>query len=805
MLVLASWLRETAPYEADHLEVAERLTLAGLEVEAVDPAYPWMEEALVARIARVEPVSEEKGMSLCTVETGSEQVEVVCGAPNVREGMLTVYVPPGTEMPDGKEIKEVHIYGHRSRGMLCSQMEIMLEGDSSGIFDISSQFPSARVGQKFSALAGMDDLVFEIGITPNRPDCLSIAGVAREVAALYNIPLRIPPVSEIFSAHRSADISIEIDDPELCSRYVGSVVNGVSVGKSPGWMARRLAASGIRPINNIVDITNYVLMERGQPLHAFDLDTLKGRGIIVRVSKEKEKIVTLDGKERILPAGVLLICDRQRPVAVAGVMGGLETEVTEKTRSVLLESAWFAPGSIRRTAKTLKLPSEASFRFERGVDFDGQLSAAQRATDLLLDLAGGEFAGIHDENPRPWKGRRIRMRPQRTNTLLGTDLDAEKMVGILDSIQIRLEDKEDHGLEFSVPSFRPDLKEEIDLVEEIARLHGFASIPTRSPVGELIVESAASDKAFVDGLKAFLAGQGYSEIISYSFISPGEIQALGLDQDDPRTRTVMLKNPLAEDQSVMRTNLVSSMLSTVSRNHKKRNMDLSLFETGAVFINRGPEVLPEEHQRLCCAITGKRFQQTWAWPEQESDFFDMKGLMENLLEHAGIAESVFQVSVKPEPFYVPGTCVEILSNKGTSIGTLGQVSAKVLGAFDISSRVFLSDLSIPAMMEAASSEKRFCPLARYPAVDLDLSIILDDSVRVQDIFSFIQERKPEILESVSIFDVYRGKPVPRGKKSLAFRFIYRSEDRTLSEAEVLALHEPLVNALLQEFNAEMRS
>ncbi len=805
MLVLASWLREIAPYEADHLEVAEKLTLAGLEVEAVEPAYPWMEAALVARISRVEPLSQEKGMTLCTVETGTDELQVVCGAPNVHEGMLTVYVPPGTEIPDGKEIKETQIYGHLSRGMLCSQMEIMLEGDASGIFDISAEFPSARVGQKFSSLAGMDDLVFEIGITPNRPDCLSIAGVAREVAALYGIPLKIPAVSSTYQEKHLADVSIGIEDPQLCSRYVGSVITGVRVKSSPGWMARRLAASGIRPINNIVDITNYVLMERGQPLHAFDLDTLAGRTIIVRVSEEGERIVTLDGKERILPEGVLLICDKERPVAVAGVMGGLDTEVTEKTTSVLIESAWFAPWSIRRTAKLLKLPSEASFRFERGVDYDGQLSAALRATDLLVELAEGSFEGIRDENPRPWKGKKIAIRPHRANTLLGTDLDAENMSGILESIEISVENCNPNKIECSIPSFRPDLKEEIDLVEEIARLHGFASIPTESPVGELIVEPAVSDKAFVDQIKIFLAGQGYSEIVSYSFVSPEEIQALGLTEDDPRTRMVMLKNPLAEDQSVMRTNLISTMLSTMARNLKKRNMDLALFETGAVFFNRGQGVLPEEHQRLCCAITGKRFPQVWAWPEQDADFFDIKGLVENLLEKAGIRESIFQVSTAPEPFYIPGTCMEIISSKGVRIGTLGQIADQVLKAFDISSKVFLSDISVPAAMEAASTDKRFCPLARYPAVDLDLSIIVDDSVRVQDIFSFIHQNKPDILESVSIFDVYRGKPVPKGKKSLAFRFIYRSEDRTLSEAEVLALHEPLINTLLGEFNAEMRS
>ncbi|RUM89959.1 MAG: phenylalanine--tRNA ligase subunit beta [Thermodesulfatator sp.] len=804
MLVLASWLQEIAPFQADYSEVAERLTLAGLEVESLDPAYPWMEQAIVVRVSRVEPVMEEKNVTLCTVETGTEEAQVICGAPNVREGMLTVYVPPGTEMPDGKEIRESQVYGHISRGMLCSRREVMLEGDASGLFDVAIEFPAARVGQSLSSLAGMDDVVMEIGITPNRPDCLSITGVAREVSALFNVPLNIPRAAMEISS-QAEDVTINIEDTELCRRYVGSVVTGVTIGTSPGWMARRLAASGIRPINNVVDITNYVLMELGQPLHAFDLDTLKGRGIVVRPSIEGEKIVTLDGKERRLPEGVLLICDLERPVAVAGVMGGLDTEVTEKTSSILLESAWFAPWSIRRTAKMLKLPSEASYRFERGVDFDGQLVAARRATELLVELAGGTFQGIRDENPRPYVPVKITMNPERTNSLLGTDLSAKDMAAILESIEIGTSTDSSGAIKASAPSFRPDLREEIDLVEEIARLHGFEAIPTSSPVADLIVKPVHSDKSFVDQLRSILSAQGCCEIISYSFISPQELHGLGLAENDPRMKAVVLKNPLAEDQSIMRTNLVCPMLSAIARNQKRRNMDLALFEAGAVFIDKGKGVLPEEHHRLCCGLTGRRFQQTWAWQDRESDFFDLKGLMENLFEQVGLKRAVFQVSARPEPFFVPGTCVELISEKGALIGTMGQISNKVLSAFDIQNNVFLSDISLPALIEASSAHRQFQPLARFPAVELDLSIIADDSVRVQDIFAFIEKRKPQILENIFIFDVYTGKPVPRGKKSLAFRFIYRASDRTLSEAEVISLHEPLVQELLREFKAEMRS
>ena len=803
MLVPSSWLRQLVSVQADDNELADALTLVGLEVEAVEPAYPWLVNSQVARISRVETLDEQKHISLCTVETKDGEVKVVCGAPNVKEGMLTAYVPPGTEMPDGKEVKEATIYGKESSGMLASEFELLLEGDASGIFDVSLRFPDAKIGQSIGEITGIEDTVFEIGITPNRPDCLSILGVAREAAAIFDSKVK-PPEIELDDSQPLEGVEISIEDPDLCTRYVGAAIEGVEVAPSPGWLARRLLACGVRPINNIVDVTNYVLLELGQPLHAFDLDTLAGPAIVVRQARKGEKITTLDGKERELLEGMLLICDKDRPVAVAGVMGGFDTEVTEKTRNVLIESAWFAPSSIRRTAKALKLPTEASYRFERGVDPLIQKKAALRACQLILELAGGTFSGVKDENPVPFKPVKVTYRPERINRLLGTTIPAAEMAKILKALEFSVEEIDKETFQAVPPSFRADIKAEEDILEEVARCHGFAKIPTASPVATLIVQRPESFRPFMDSVRKHLTSQGMSEIISYSFIGPKELAALNLPEGDERSKAVRLMNPLAEDQSIMRTTLVPCMLSTISRNIRRRNLSLSIFELGAVFIDRGEGVIPAEYQRCCLSMTGKRFPESWAWPDKEVDFFDLKGVIENLLSLLNCNKASFIPSSLCEPFYEDGTQLDIHVGDGL-IGTVGQVKQEVAKSFNIPQKVFLADLSLENLSRASSSQKRFVPLDRFPSVERDLAIIIDDSVRAQDVLAFIEKSGIEELVCFYIFDVYRGKQVPKGKKSLGIHFVYRSKDRTLSEEDVERLHSPLQESILSEFKGSLRS
>ncbi len=807
MLVLASWLREkvsgteSEPFEAPIEEVAERLTLAGLEVEALEPAWPWLDEAVAAKVVSAEPAPDRPEIKICRVSTGRDELVVVCGAPNVREGMVTALVPAGTQMPDGKEVKEAELYGVRSQGMLCSERELFMVGDGSGIMELEAE-AGTRLGEHF----GLKDIVLEIGITPNRPDCLSITGVAREAAALYGLALKAPEGAFLEDGPFEQELSISIEDPELCSRYAGILMDGIKVADSPRWMALRLLACGVRPINNIVDITNYVLLETGQPLHAFDFDTLHGGRIVVRTARAGETIVTLDGKERKLDPSVLVICDADRPVAVAGVMGGLETEVTDGTERVLIESAWFKPTSIRRTAKALKLPTEASYRFERGVDPEGQMRAARMAAGLMADLAGGRVVGIRDENPRPHRRIKVEMRPARINSLIGAEIPAPEMARLLESIELKVTGPvTEESMEVEIPSFRPDISHEIDLVEEVARLYGFANIPTRMPVAPLATTEAQSFKAFFDEIRAILSGEGLCEIISYSFIGPKELAAFRLDEADERMRPVKLLNPLAEDQSIMRTFLAPCMLSAISRNTRRRNLDLHLFEIGAVFIHQAQGELPKERYQLAMAVTGRRFPLSWAWPQEPADFFDLKGRVEGLLSALNVKGVRFTPAKRTEPYFVAGTQLDIEGDGARALGRMGQVNRAVLDAFDLEQALFLCEIDLEALSAALEERVQFRPLPRYPAVELDLALLLDDGVRASEILDFIRQKAPSILEDIVIFDLYRGKQVPKGKKSVAIRFVYRAPDRTLSDADVEQVHEPLVEALLSHFDAQLRA
>ncbi len=812
MLVLESWLKEFVQYEATVQEVAEALTLTGLEVEGIEPAWPWLEAGMAVKVVETEPLPERAWIKRCIVETGSSRIQLVCGAPNVRAGMVTAFIPAGTEMPDGKVVKKAELYGIPSEGMLCSEKELFLVGDHSGIMELDTE-----PGTDLSTALNCQDTVLEIGITPNRPDCLSTIGVAREVAALFKKELNRPRIPDLPEQLESA-LNIQIAEPDLCSRYAGILIEGIEVKDSPRWLALRLLACGVRPINNIVDITNHILLEMGQPLHAFDFDTLQEQRIVVRRAGRGEKITTLDGKERELDDSMLTICDAAKPVAIAGIMGGMDTEVTGQTRRVLIESAWFNPSSIRRTAKRLKLSTEASYRFERGVDPLLQMDAALRAAELMTKLAGGTIKAVRDENPRPYRRLRVEMRPARVNRLIGTEISQSTMKELIESIEMKvvetrnIEITDPQGqlfqqpiMEVEIPSFRPDIYREIDIVEEVARLYGFANIPTRMPVAPIATERAESSKEFHDQLRNRLSGMGMTEIISYSFISPDELHAFGLTDGDPRLRAVPLLNPLAEDQSIMRTFLSPSLLSAISRNLRRRNLDLRFFEIGAVFISQGEETLPEEHYQLAMAITGRRFPLNWAWPQIQADYFDLKGITENLFASLNLAGARFTDARKTETYLIPGTQLEIFTSDNQLLGRIGQVTPEVLKRFDIDQPLFICEIELAPLKAAAREQREFTPLPRYPAMELDLALVLDDTIRAGEIMEFIEENRPALLESYLIFDVYRGKQVPKGKKSLALRFIYRAVDHTLSDQEVEQVHEPLAQAILSRFNAQLRS
>lgn len=684
---------------------------------------------------------------------------------------------------------------------------------------VSFDVPVERLGQDLT-LAGLEieaiepfgagDFVIDISVTPNRPDCLSVLGVAREIAAIYGLPL-VDSVAfeqnESFTSGLSIPIPITIETQHLCARYAACLIEGVRVGPSPDWLKNRLEAGGIRPINNVVDVTNYVLLERGQPLHAFDLDRLKGPAISVRAARTGENITTLDGKDRVLAPGMMVIADRDRPVAIAGVMGGAETEVAAETTAVLLESAWFEPSHVRRTAKALKISTEASYRFERGVDIEGALVALKQAALLISRLTGAEIKGIKDLYPYPISRRVVQIRPARVKRLLGVEIEPVRITGILESLGLRQvhPDSLAGSMEFFIPSYRPDLIEETDLIEEVARLYGYGNIEAVIPRAQLITALRGYEKVdLFKKAREILVAQGLNEAISYSFISPVEIGRLHLGEGDLRLRPVRLQNPLSEDLSVMRTSLIPSLLGAVARNQARRNMDIKLFEIGAVFYQADGDVLPRQEQRIAAVWTGARHQSSWAWGKELVDLFDLKGVMEELLCGLRVNGWSLVPGTPDDPFYLAGTSARVVDSQSRPLGVFGEVTSQILNAWDIEGRLFAFDFSIEAIAEAAYSCVRFRPLPRFPGVERDIAMIVPDSVMVKDIFDFVGMNRPLFLEDIYVFDVYTGSPIPKGSKSIGLRLKYRAEDHTLSEEEVSRVNNGFVEGLLKRFNGTLR-
>ncbi len=810
MRILTSWLKEFVPFKTPVKTLAEDLTMSGLEVEEMESLHKGLDPVVIGHVEEITPHPRASRLKICRVSVGEEEIQVICGAPNVGKGQLVALARPGTVLGEGKVIRPAKIYGVRSGGMLCSEEELGIGHDSKGII-VLDPGPGIEPGRPLIEALGLDDWVLDIAVTANRPDCLSILGVAREVSAIYDIPLYRGQRSEVRDQRseirgQRSEIPISIEDPDLCRRYAAAVMEGVKVGPSPDWLVTRLEASGIRSINNVVDATNYVLIEYGQPLHAFDLDSLIGPEILVRTARSGENITTLDGKERKLRSDMLVIADRERPIAIAGVMGGAETEVNADTGRILIESAWFAPVQIRRTAKALKLITEASYRFERGVDPNGVLGSLYRVTELIQQVSGGHLVGtIEDVYPVPYEARHVSLRPQRANRLLGIEIGSGEMANLLKRVGIRpthIGDKEIKGV---VPSYRHDLKEEVDLIEEIARLHGFSNIPTLAPRARIVTQGPDPSQGLIHKIKNILMAQGMTEAISYSFVSPRDIEALGLGRDDVRTRVVKIRNPLSDDQSVMRTTLIPSLMGVVARNQAQRNLDLSLFELGAVFHDMGPGKLPHEEQRLALLCTGARYYpESWSWPREQLDIFDLKGVLEGLFLAIGISEWKTVPDTPDDPFYLLGSSARIVWKDGSVLGTLGEVATDVLDVWDINGPVFVSDLSLNAIQEAASRQIRFRPIPRYPAVERDIAIIVSDQVSAQDLLNFISIRGPKILEWVQVFDVYRGKTIPEGSKSIGLRFRYRAPDHTLSDHGVSKIHNRLVRSVLQSYKAKLR-
>jgi phenylalanyl-tRNA synthetase beta chain len=801
MKISLEWMKDYLEVVLSPADLADLLTHSGLEVEGLTEWKPAFQGVIVARLDSFRPLAQSDHLSLCSVHDGRREYSIVCGAPNLKAGERVALAVEGSVLPGGVRIASTQFQGIASEGMLCSEKELGLSEEGSGIMFLE---PEASLGLPLDRVLPLQDWILDINITPNRSDCLCVLGIAREVAALTGKPLRFPVDKKAEKdppADRQTSVTLERED--LCPRYVAKLILGVRIGSSPFWMRRRLEACGVRAISNIVDVTNYVMLEMGQPLHAFDFHRLEEKRIVVRTAAPGFTFTTLDGADRKMPKDALMICDGKKPVALAGIMGGLNSEIEEDTNDILLESAYFDPMGIRRTSKRLGLSTEASIRFERGIDPNGSLRAAERAADLMAALAGGTVSrGAVDAYPQKIEPLQIPLRVSRVNQILGTSIKAQEIQTHLKNLQLEVRKKGTDSFRVTAPTFRVDLTREIDLIEEVARLHGFHRIPVTLPSGRVSPEKKTPMQIGMEKAKGLLTGFGFWEVITYSFISSQVLLDLRISPNDRKARALRIQNPLSEDQAVMRTTLVPGLLHTVRSNLYRKNLDLKLFELGRVFFPRGPEDQPEEVEFLGGVLSGLREEESWAKPRAECDFFDLKGTVEGLLEGMGVTGFQF-LPDDQIPFLHPGKACRVVAG-GEDIGILGEVNPGVGELFDLKEKVFLFELDFQKVLARMTERRTFTPLPRYPAVARDLAVVVDESVAAGDVLQTLWKASEGWAKEIRLFDLYRGNPVPSGRKSLAFRLVYQKEDRTLTDREVNEFHQRLVELLAREYKGALR-
>ena len=795
-----SWLKEYVDFDAPPEELAERLTMSGLEVESLEYLGKGLEEIVVAEILDIRPHPSAKTLLLCDVSDGTKSYKIVCGAKNMGVNDKVALARPGTRLPrsgkftEGVTIETTRIRGELSEGMLCSEVELGLGDDHEGIIILPEH---SEVGSSIVNPLGLDEVVLEIGVTPNRPDCLSVIGIAREVAAVFASGLKYPKF-QLLEEGEDIDklATVDVLDSEGCPRYSCRVITDLKIAPSPNWLKTRLENSGIRSINNVVDITNFVLLELGQPLHAFDYDLIEGNKIIVRSANEGEVIQTLDGLERVLIYEDLIISDASKPIAMAGVMGGASTEVSDATKNILLESAFFSPVRVRRTSKRTNLKSESSYRFERKVDINGVVRALDRASELMRELAGGTISrGTVDVYPSPVSRREITLSAKGINNLLGTEIEPDEVIEIMKRLDIEGKAAKGEELMFMIPTFRVDITREVDLIEELARQYGYNRIPTTLPSVVMKTEGSKIEKIIENRIKQILMSYGFLEVINYSFDDPAY---LGLFNS---TQPIAILNPLSNEGSVLRTSLFSGLMRNVSLNLNRQINDIRVFEIGRVYIPEG-NVLPKEITKLVVAATGER--QVELWEKAEFDFYDLKGVLERIFELHSLAKKLRFEQTKQVGFLHPGKSSRVLI-QDEEIGILGHLHPEILEKMDISQGIYVFEIDLDKFAEFyVGEELQFGPIPRFPFVRRDIAIVVDEELPVGDIVGEIRSVESNLIEDVGVFDVFKGGSVEKGKKSVAVSMILRAADKTLTDEDVNQLQAMTLERLNLAFGAELR-
>jgi len=780
-----SWLSDytdmtgITPDEYNHA-----LTMSGSKVEGIENIGDKIQNIVTGKILSVEKHPDADKLKICMLDVGTETLQIVTGADNVKPGQTVPVAKDGALLPDGTKIKKGKLRGVESNGMLCSYEEIGMTKEDFpdaeyGILILEDGLP---LGKDIKEVFGLDNPVVEFEITSNRPDCFSVIGLARETAVTFNRPFSVKePVVKGSGDDINNYIKINVEEPKLCKRYTAKMVKNVKIGPSPAWMVKRLQSCGIRSINNIVDITNYILLEYGQPMHAFDMSYLEGGEINVRLAKSGEPMTTLDETEHILDDSMLMICDGKKPVAVAGVMGGLNSEVREDTKTVLFESATFLGSSVRITAKKLGLRTESSSRYEKGLDTENTYPAVMRACELVEELGCGEVVdGVIDVYGTKPDTVTIKFEPERINEFIGFAVPEDVMVKTLTDLGFKVE-----GDIITVPSFRPDVLCFNDIAEEIVRMYGYDKIPSTLMDGDTTVGIKTYGQQIEDRVKNTLVGAGLYETLVFSFTNPNIFDRLNMPKDSTKRDAVVIKNPLGVENSIMRTTAIASMMEVLSRNENFKAEKVRLFELGKIYTPKPDEDLPEEKRVITIGMYG------------DCDFYDLKGVVEIVLDDLGITKRSYEPNKDNTTFH-PGRCASLIAG-GKEIGVLGQIHPAVCENYDVSNEIYVAEIDFEALLLLAKTEKTYKKLPKYPSSQRDLALIADDTVLAAQIENIIKKKAGNIFESLTLFDVYKGKQIADNKKSMAYSVVFRDENKTLTDEDI----NPVIESILKELSEKL--